>query len=106
MKNLIYDYGMNGEGVTKVDNIVTLVPFALKDEEIDLDIIKSYGNYNLAKLTKINKESKSRATPPCPYFYKCGGCDLQHMTYEEQLNFLFHYKNSSILQNQYNSYRY
>jgi len=87
MKNLIYDYGMNGEGVTKVDNIVTLVPFALKDEEIDLDIIKSYGNYNLAKLTKINKKSKSRATPPCPYFYKCGGCDLQHMTYEEQLNF-------------------
>ena len=87
MKNLVYDYGMNGEGVTKVNNIVTLVPYTLKDEEIELDVIKSYGNYNLAKLTKINKESKNRTTPPCPYFYKCGGCDLQHMKYQEQLCF-------------------
>lgn len=87
MKNLVYDYGMNGEGVTKVDDVVTLVPFALKDEEIELDIVKSFGNYNIAKIKKINKESQNRTTPPCPYFYKCGGCDLQHMTYEEQLNF-------------------
>jgi len=87
MKNLVYDYGMNGEGVTKIDEVVTLVPYALKEEEIEFDIIKSYGNYNLAKLTKINKESKNRTTPLCPYFYKCGGCDLQHMKYEEQLNF-------------------
>ena len=87
MKNLVYDYGMNGEGVTKVNDIVTLVPYALKDEEIELDIVKSYGNYNLAKLTKINKESKNRTIPPCPYFYQCGGCDLQHMVYFEQLYF-------------------
>ena len=87
MKNLVYDYGMNGEGVTKVNDVVTLVPYALKDEEIELNIVKSFGNYNFATLTKINKESQNRTTPPCPYFYKCGGCDMQHMKYEEQLNF-------------------
>lgn len=87
MENLIYDYGMNGEGVTKIDNIVTLVPFALKDEIVDVEITKSFGNYNLAKLSKILTNSKNRTNPPCPYFYECGGCDLQHMTYEEQLNF-------------------
>ena len=87
MENFVYDYGMNGEGVTKVDNVVTLAPFALKDEEIELDIVKSFGNYNLAKLTKINKASNNRTNPPCPYFYKCGGCDLQHMEYSEQLYF-------------------
>lgn len=87
MKNLIYDYGMNGEGVTKINEIVTLVPFALKDEIVDLEIAKSYGNYNLAKLKSVISSSKKRINPPCPYFKKCGGCDLQHMSYDEQLVF-------------------
>lgn len=87
MSYVVYDYGMNGEGVTKVNDVVTLVPFTLKDEEIDLEISKSYGNYNLACLTKIIKPSNNRETPPCPYFYECGGCDIQHLSYEEQLKF-------------------
>jgi len=87
MSYIIYDYGMNGEGVTKVNEIVTLVPYAIKDEEIDLQISKSYGNYNLASLTKIMKPSNNRENPPCPYFYECGGCDIQHLSYAEQLKF-------------------
>jgi len=87
MANLIFDYGMNGEGVTKIKEVVTLVPYALKNEEVDVKIIKSFGNYNIAELTNISVQNNNRTTPPCPYFYKCGGCDLQHMNYEEQLYF-------------------
>ncbi len=87
MKNLIYDYGMNGEGVTKIDNIVTLVPFALKNEVVNIEITKSFGNYNTAELKEIIKPSENRVMAPCPYFGKCGGCDLQHMNYSEQLDF-------------------
>ena len=87
MENLIYDYGMNGEGVTKIDNVVTLVPFALKDETVDVEILKSFGNYNTAILKNIIKPSEKRVSSPCPFFEKCGGCDLQHMNYSEQLFF-------------------
>ena len=87
MENLIYDYGMNGEGVTKIDNIVTLVPFALKDELVDVEILKSKKNYNTATLKNIIKTSPNRTNPICPYFQNCGGCDLQHMNYTEQLYF-------------------
>ena len=37
MANLIFDYGMNGEGVTKINEVVTLVPYALKNEEVDVN---------------------------------------------------------------------
>lgn len=87
MENLIYDYGMNGEGVTKIDNIVTLVPFALKDELVDVEIVESKKNYNTATLKNIVKTSPNRTDPICPYFQKCGGCDLQHMNHSEQLYF-------------------
>lgn len=87
MENLIYDYGMNGEGVTKIDNIVTLVPFAMKDEIVQVEIDKSFKNYNTAKISKVLTKSKNRVIAPCPYFEKCGGCDLQHMNYSEQLYF-------------------
>lgn len=42
---------------------------------------------NDAKVVKIEEKSPSRVTPPCPYFYECGGCQLQHMNYEAQLAF-------------------
>lgn len=87
MQTNIFDYGMNGEGVGKIDNKITLVPYALNNETVDVSIIKSFNNYSEAELNSIIVESKNRQTPPCPYFYTCGGCDIQHMNYSEQLNF-------------------
>lgn len=87
MQTEIFDYGMNGEGVAKVDNIVTLVPFCLKDELVDIEIDKNFGNYCTAKLNKLITSSSNRQIPPCPYFSICGGCDIQHMNYTEQLKF-------------------
>ena len=83
----IFDYGMNGEGVSKVDGKIVLIPQALLDEELDIDIIEDFGNYATANINYICAPSINRTTPPCPYFSKCGGCDLQHMSYTEQLRF-------------------
>lgn len=87
MNTQIFDYGMNGEGVGKIDNIITLVPNCLKDELVDVEIIKDNKNLKFAKLKEIITPSKNRIEPKCPYFYDCGGCQLQHMNYDEQLNF-------------------
>lgn len=87
METKIFDYGMNGEGVGKVDGKVILVQNALLDEIVDFEIFEDNKNYSLGKLNNIISSSKNRQIPRCPYFNVCGGCQLQHMTYDEQLRF-------------------
>lgn len=87
MKINIFDYGMNGEGVGKIDGKIALVNNALIDEEVECEIVNDYGNYMEVKLTNILTSSKNREKPACPYFNECGGCQLQHMKYAEQLKF-------------------
>lgn len=83
----IIDYGMNGEGVGKIDGKVVLVKNALIGEDVEVNIIKDNKNYLSARTSDIIKKSTNRQVPPCPYFFECGGCVLQHMKYEEQLKF-------------------
>ena len=49
----IFDYGMNGEGVSKINGKVILIPNALLDEEIDIDIDEDHGNYATANINYI-----------------------------------------------------
>ncbi len=83
----IYDYGMHGEGVSNLDGKITLISNALVGETLEAEITKQLKNMCYAKTTNIKKVSKNRVNPPCPYFYNCGGCAIQHMDYAEQLKF-------------------
>lgn len=86
-KNLkIERYGANGEGIAIDNGKVVFVPFALKGEVIDCEIVKANKKFSFAKITSIKNKSSFRATPVCPYYYLCGGCNLQHIEYNEQLN--------------------
>lgn len=76
-----------GRGITKIDNKVTFVPFVLPDEEIEIHLVKQKKNYNEAICSKIYNRSIKRVVSFCPYFEKCGGCDLQHLKYEDTLVF-------------------
>ncbi|MBR4998639.1 MAG: 23S rRNA (uracil(1939)-C(5))-methyltransferase RlmD, partial [Clostridia bacterium] len=87
METKIFDYGMNGEGVAKIDGKIVLINNALINEVADIDIVEDNKNYCIGKLSKIISQSSQRQNPPCPYFSECGGCQLQHMTYSEQLKF-------------------
>jgi 23S rRNA (uracil1939-C5)-methyltransferase len=87
METKIIDYGMNGEGVAKVDGKVLLISGALIDEIVDCEIVEDFGNYAVCKLNKVISPSEMRQTPPCPFFNECGGCALQHMKYTEQRKF-------------------
>ncbi len=85
MKNVeIVRYGANGEGVGEKDGKVVFVPYALWGENVDIDIQKDNKNFVAGKIEKINKSSKNRVVPPCPYFEKCGGCDIMHANACEQ----------------------
>ena len=87
METKIFDYGMNGEGVGKVDGKVVLVNNALIDEVVDVEIVEDFKNYSTATINNIIKQSQNRTVPICPYYTDCGGCQLQHMKYSEQLKF-------------------
>lgn len=83
----IVDLGVNGEGIAKHDGAVIFVPFALINEEVKIHIIYAKSKFYVGKIVEIIKSSNHRTTPLCPHFNRCGGCNLQHLKYEESLNF-------------------
>lgn len=82
----VIDLTHEGHGVVKIDRYPVFVPNALIEEEIEYKLIKVKKNFAIGKLLEVKNKSKDRVEPPCVYYYKCGGCQLQHMTYQAQLN--------------------
>jgi len=59
----------------------------LTNETVDVQLIENKNKYARGKLLTINKASEYRVTPQCSHVTLCGGCDLQHLDYNQQLNF-------------------
>lgn len=79
--------GYEGEGVGKLNNFTIFIQGALKGETVKAKIVKVSKNYAHGKLLEVIKKSEHRTEPKCPIYKRCGGCQLQHMSYEEQLSF-------------------
>ncbi len=77
--------GEKGEGIGRIDGFAVFVPYALLGEIVEVLIVKVLKNYAFGKLISIIKPSPYRINPKCPAFYKCGGCDYQHCSYELEL---------------------
>ena len=82
----VIDLTHEGHGVVKLDRYPVFIPNTLIDETIKFKVIKVKKNFAIGKLLEIKEQSNERVEPPCVYYYKCGGCQLQHMTYQAQLN--------------------
>lgn len=83
----IQDIGINGEGIGKIDNFTIFVDNALPEEIVKIKLIKLKKSYGYGKLIEILSPSPFRTEAPCEHFIKCGGCNLQHLDYQEQLKF-------------------
>ena len=84
--------GINGEGIFYVPSgddkdKIGFVDFALPCETCDVTITNNKTRFCNAKLNEVLTKSTSRINPKCPYFFECGGCDLQHMDDSLQLEF-------------------
>ena len=79
--------GSNGEGVATVGGKIVFVPFALPNEKVLIKIINDKNSFLIGKLIDVKVPSKFRCEAKCPNFSKCGGCDIQHLIYDEQINF-------------------
>lgn len=82
----IIDYGNNAEGIARINGKVVFIPFVLKGEKVLIKIVQEKKDFLIGRVLKIIEKSPFRTEPPCPYFINCGGCQLQHTTYEESLN--------------------
>ncbi len=77
--------GINGEGIGYFRKLAIFVEHALPEEEIEVLIEAVYDNRAVAKIDKILKKSPNRMEPFCPVYETCGGCQTQHLAYEETL---------------------
>lgn len=81
----INSLGSSGEGVGRVNGFTVFVPGGLPGEKIKARIDEVKKTYATGKLVAVEEASKLRTEPECPVYKECGGCQLQHMTYEGQL---------------------
>ena len=81
----ITDLTEEGQGVGKCDGLVFFVKGTVMGDLVEAKILKVKENYAYAKVEKLLKASPYRATPLCPVAGKCGGCQLQHLSYEKEL---------------------
>ena len=81
----ITDLTEEGQGVGKCDGLVFFVKGTVMGDVVEARILKVKKNYAYAKVEKLLKPSPYRVTPLCPVAGKCGGCQLQHLSYEKEL---------------------
>lgn len=84
---IIEDLDMLGRGVSHYKGNTIFIENALTNEKVVAKILNKKGCLYFANTENILENSNLRVKPVCPYFYVCGGCDLQHLNYNETLNF-------------------
>ena len=83
----ITDTGIEGEGIGKTDGFILFVKDAVIGDTVQVKVMKAKKNYAYAKLEKVLVPSPFRVQPPCAFHRQCGGCQLQPLSYEKQLEF-------------------
>jgi len=83
----IDDIGVGGEGIGKVDGYTLFVKDAIIGDQVEAVITKAKKNYGYAKMLKVLEASPYRVEKKCPVARQCGGCQIQEMSYEAQLDF-------------------
>ena len=81
----ITDLTEEGQGVGKSDGLVFFVKDSVMGDVVEARILKVKKNYAYAKVEKLLEASPYRVTPLCSVAGKCGGCQLQHLSYEKEL---------------------
>jgi 23S rRNA (uracil1939-C5)-methyltransferase len=84
---MIEDLSETGEGIGKTDGFTWFIKDTVIGDQVEAKAMKVKKNYGFAHLEQIIKPSEGRITPLCPVAKQCGGCQLQTMSYEEELRY-------------------
>ena len=83
----ITDMGTDGEGIGHYDGMTFFVKDALIGDVITARATKLKKNYGYARVEEIKTPSTFRIEPKCALHKRCGGCQIQALSYEKQLEF-------------------
>ncbi len=81
----ITDLAFGGEGVGRIGNMVCFIPFTAPGDIVQVEITQRKKKFLRGRALSFNQRSSLRVEPPCPYFGECGGCQWQHIDYQQQL---------------------
>ena len=87
MKVRIEKLDYYGRGITHIDGKICFISNALPTELVDIDILENKKNYMIGKVISILEESSIRIKPKCKYYDLCGGCNLSHISFNDENNF-------------------
>lgn len=85
IKLSIHNMGSAGEGIGQYQGFTVFVDGALTDEVVEARLYQRQKRFGRASLLSLVEPSPHRVDPPCPLFGRCGGCQLMHLSYSEQL---------------------
>jgi len=74
-----------GKALARVDNLVVFVPYGAPGDVVDIQVIKKRKQHAEGRIVHFTEKSPLRCEPFCSHFGICGGCQWQHLPYEEQL---------------------
>lgn len=83
----ITDIGVSGEGIGHVDGYTLFIKDAVIGDVVEAKVMKAKKNYGYARLMKVITPSEYRVEPKCAFARRCGGCQIQEMSYDCQLVF-------------------
>lgn len=83
----IEDMGVDGAGIGKADGMTFFVKDAVIGDVVRAKVMKLKKTYGYARLMELQEASPDRVEPKCPYYRQCGGCQIQALSYEKQLEF-------------------
>lgn len=75
-----------GRGISTINDVTTFIDGALSQETVTCKIIKKHRHYNDAQIVEVLSASPERVQPICPHFNMCGGCSMQHINLDAQVN--------------------
>jgi 23S rRNA (uracil1939-C5)-methyltransferase len=68
-----------GEGFARHEGIPLFIPRSAPGDRLRVRLIERRPDYGRAEIVEVLVPGPGRREPPCPYFARCGGCDLQHL---------------------------
>ena len=85
----IEDFGSDGSGIGKIGTFPLFIKDTVIGDKVSVKVIKVKKNYGYGRMMKLLVPSPDRVTAPCSVARQCGGCTLQHLNYEKQLEYKY-----------------
>ncbi len=83
----VEDIASSGDGISHYKGYTLFVPQAVKGDRVFVEVIKTTPRFGVTRLIKLITHSTDRTIPECTIYFECGGCQLQHIKYDEQMEF-------------------